>query len=117
MTKLTMKAAQKPQTSKSGSKSNLRMNKHELRADLIFVVISSFLSTLIVFLFDIHQSFFPGASWLPPSKYLFSDPLPYYILVPFGTLLGFFIFKILFFAYIEEEKALGRSKKQSTRKR
>ena len=80
-----------------------RVTKNELIADAVFLLISGFASFLIVFLFDIHHSFY---EWPMKMKFIFQTPYPYFIFITAGTLIGFFVIKALLFGIREEQTAL-----------
>jgi hypothetical protein len=77
-----------------------RITREELIADFTFLSVSAFLSLLLVFLFDIHHSFY---KWPIKIVFIFANPYPYLVFVPIGTFLGFFIIKLLLFGLKEEE--------------
>ena len=77
------------------------ITKEELIGDTIFLLISAFVSFLIVFLFDIHHSFY---TWPIKLKFIFKTPDPYLVFVPIGTIIGFIIIKLILFGFKEEEK-------------
>ena len=76
------------------------ITKREIIADLIFLAIPAFISFIIIFLFDIHRSFY---EWPIKLTFLFKTPGPYLFFGFFGTILGFFIIK-LFLLGMKEEK-------------
>lgn len=82
---------------------NLRITKNEIIADIILLLVSMAVSTIAIFIFDIHWSFYPGNSLLPPNKYIFTTPTPYYVGIPLGGILGFILLKLLFYAFMREE--------------
>jgi hypothetical protein len=77
-----------------------RITKEELIADVIFLSVSAFICFLLVFLFDIHHSFY---HWPIKIEFIFTNPYPYLIFVPAGTFAGFFVIKLLLFGLKEEE--------------
>jgi len=77
------------------------ITKEELKADAIFLLLSAFTSLLIIFLFDIHPSFY---EWPFQLKFLFKTPYPYLLFTPLGAILGFLLIKILLIGIKEEEK-------------
>jgi hypothetical protein len=81
------------------------ISKHELIADALYFFLSAFLSFLAVFVFDIHHSFYPGNHLYPPT-FIFTSVNPYIFGILFGGFIGFFLLKIMFWAFIEEEAAL-----------
>jgi hypothetical protein len=81
------------------------ISKHELIADVLYFSLSAFVSFIAVFIFDIHHSFYPGNTIYPP-KFIFDSINPYIIGILFGGFLGFFLLKVLFWAFVEEEAAL-----------
>jgi len=91
-----------------------RISKDELIADALYLIVSLFVSALALYIFDIHQSFYPGQSVLPPSKYVFTTLTPFLVGVPIGGIIGFFILKIISFAFMEDELA---HEKEKVRKR
>lgn len=76
------------------------VTKRELIADVIFLAISAFISEIIIFLFDIHRSFY---EWPIKISFLFKTPYPYFFFGLIGMFVGFFIIKLLLFG-IKEEK-------------
>ncbi|MBU4267206.1 MAG: hypothetical protein KKE96_08285 [Candidatus Altiarchaeota archaeon] len=77
------------------------ITREELIADAIFLFISAFISFTIVFLFDIHRSFY---SWpIFPLRFIFKTYQPYVLFTLIGTILLFFIIKLLIFGIKEEE--------------
>lgn len=76
-----------------------RVTKEELVADLIFLFISGFISGLVVFLFDIHQSFY---SWPIKLKFIFTSWQPFILFTLIGTIIIFFLLKLLLFGFKEE---------------
>ncbi len=76
------------------------ITKGELIADLIFLVISALVSLAIIFLFDIHRSFY---EWPIKLTFIFQTPYPYVLFTFIGTILGFFVIK-LFLLGMREEK-------------
>lgn len=75
------------------------ITREELSADAIFLFISGFISAVMVFLFDIHQSFY---NWPITLKFLFGTPYPYFIFISIGTFVGFFVIKLLLLGFKEE---------------
>ena len=79
------------------------ITKNELIADIIFLIIAFVISLAIFFIFDIHWSFYPGNTIFPPNKYIFKEHTVYYAGIPLGGIVGFFLLKVLFFAFMENE--------------
>jgi hypothetical protein len=77
------------------------VTREELIADVIFLAVSSLISFLVVFLFDIHHSFY---GWPMALEFIFKNPYPYLMFVPLGAMIGFVIIKLLLFGFMEEEK-------------
>jgi lysylphosphatidylglycerol synthetase-like protein (DUF2156 family) len=77
------------------------ITKEEFIADVIFASVSMFASALIIFLFDIHHSFY---SWPMKIDFIFKTPGPYFVFIPIGTIIGFFLIKIILFGFKEEER-------------
>jgi len=98
-----------------------KISKHEIIADIIFIIVGMFVAFLAVLIFDYHWSFYPGETIFPPSKHIFKTPTPYYVAIPLGGLIGFLVLKLLFYAFMEEESAIkemkwtgyGKKKKRS----
>ncbi|HLC68551.1 MAG TPA: hypothetical protein VJH24_01825 [Candidatus Bilamarchaeaceae archaeon] len=88
------------------------IDKGEIAADLLYFFIAMLVSAILIFLFDAHWSFYPGETVYPPSKRVFGDLVPYYVGVPLGGLLGFFILKLIFFAFATERKAHERTRQR-----
>lgn len=83
-----------------------RPSSHELAADFLYILTAMVVSLLAIYVFDIHWSLYPGETIFPPSRRVFAEDLtPYYIGVPAGGLVGFFILKLIFFAFMEEKEA------------
>ena len=76
------------------------ITKEEIIGDLIFLLVSAFVSFLIVFLFDIHHSFY---EWPMTLKFIFKTSYPYFIFVPIGAIIGFFIIKLILLGFKEEK--------------
>lgn len=75
------------------------ITKKEIVADLTFFSVSLFLSFSGVFLFDIHHSFYPEHMSFPPREFIFNSPIPYVVGILGGGIIGFFLFKLLAFAF------------------
>lgn len=83
-----------------------RPDRHELIADALYILIAAIVSMLAIFVFDIHWSLYPGETIFPPSRRVFGGDLTtYFIGVPAGALVGFFLLKLIFFAFMEEKEA------------
>lgn len=80
------------------------ITKEELIADILFLFIAAFVSFLIIFLFDIHHSFY---QWPFILKFIFKTPYPYFIFIFAGAIIGFFIIKLLLVGINEEKKKVG----------
>ncbi|MFQ6010104.1 MAG: hypothetical protein ACE5J7_03235 [Candidatus Aenigmatarchaeota archaeon] len=76
------------------------ITREELVADAIFLFISAFVSFLFVFLFDIHHSFY---EWPFTLKFIFKTYHPYVLFTFIGTIIGFFIIKLLLIGIKKEE--------------
>ena len=88
-------------------------DKEEIVADSIFFLASAFLALLATFIFDVHQSFYPGHVLF--DKFIFTSSEPYYIAFFAGGLVGFFVLKFLAFAFYEEEIEFDKNRKRSKR--
>ncbi len=94
-----------------------KISKEEIIADLLYLFVAMAVSGITLFIFDIHWSFYPGNTIFPPNKYIFTDHTIYYVGIPIGGLLGFFLLKVLFFAFVENEIATGKlPRKKRSRK-
>lgn len=89
-----------------------KISKEEIIADLIFIIVGALVSFILIFIFDIHWSFYPGETIFPPSRNVFLSPEPYYYGIPIGAIIGFFILKLVSYAFMEEEIAKGLLKKK-----
>lgn len=78
-----------------------KVTKEEIIADAIFLSISAIISFLIVFLFDIHHSFY---EWPFSLKFIFKTYKPYLLFTFVGTIVGFFLIKLFLLGIQEEEK-------------
>jgi len=87
-----------------------KVSKHELVGDAVILLVAVLVSAVLVFVFDIHWSFYPGEEILPPSRKVFTTWEPYILGILVGGILGFFIIKLLFYAFMEEEKAVEEKK-------
>ncbi len=81
-----------------------KISKHEIYSDITLFIAAVLIATGVIYIFDIHWSFYPGNQILPPSKHIFTTPEPYYIGVPIGTIAIFIILKLILFAFVEEER-------------
>lgn len=92
-----------------------RISKEEIIADILYLLVAMAISGLALYIFDIHWSFYPGNSIFPPNKHIFQEPTVYYTGIPLGGIVGFFLLKILFFAFREDE--IAHIDKKGTKKR
>jgi len=81
-----------------------RINKDELIADGVFILISFIASFAVVFLFDVHHSFYEVP--ILPLKYIFKTAEPYYYFTFVGTIVLFVLIKLFIYGIQEDEKAL-----------
>jgi hypothetical protein len=88
------------------------ISKEEIVADIIYFFVSALVSFIAIFVFDIHWNFYPGGTSFPPEKHIFQTYDPYYYGVLGGAIVGFFILKLVAFAFIENEIAVGILKKK-----
>jgi len=79
------------------------ITKKELIADFIFLLVAFIIAFLMLYIFDIHWSFYPGENIFPPSKYVGLSKKVYLIGSLLGAIIGFFIIK-LFLIGVKEEK-------------
>ncbi|MFH1784985.1 MAG: hypothetical protein ABH842_01020 [Candidatus Micrarchaeota archaeon] len=89
-----------------------KISKEEIVADVIYIFISALISFIAILIFDIHWSFYPGETVFPPSRNVFLTPEPYYYGIPIGAIIGFFILKLVSYAFMEDEIAKGVLKKK-----
>ena len=82
-----------------------------LKEDLYILLLSSFISFLMVFLFDIHWSFY---TWPLQLKFIFNSIQPYIYFISIGSMIGFFTIKTLFYIFIKEEQ-LYKTKLRKTK--
>ncbi len=85
------------------------INRDELIADVIFIIISFISSFVVVFLFDVHHSFYEWPFF--PLKFIFKTPEPYYYLTLIGTIVLFVLIKLFMYGIQEDEKALEEREK------
>lgn len=78
-----------------------KISKGEIIADLIFLAIPAIITAIVVFLFDIHHSFY---NWPMELKFIFKTAYPYLIFIPIGAIVGFFLLKLIAFGFKEETK-------------
>ncbi len=82
-----------------------KISKEEIIADALYLLVAMAISGIAIFIFDIHWSFYPGETVLPPSRHIFETALPYFVGIPIGGIVGFLFLKIVFFAFVEDERA------------
>jgi hypothetical protein len=75
------------------------VTKDELRGDVIFIAISALVSFLVVLFFDLHHGFY---DWPLEMVFIFDSPMPYLMFIGIGTVIGFFILKLLVYGLKEE---------------
>ena len=80
-----------------------RITKNELIADAIFIFIPAILTIVGLFLFDIHQSFYPGHE--PFEERIFQSWMPYLLGGLLGGILGFWLIKLFLYGIQKEEDA------------
>jgi len=78
------------------------ITREELIADVIFLFISSFISFALVFLFDVHHSFYERPIY--PFKFIFKTHHPYLLFISLGTIVGFLLIKLFLFALREKNQ-------------
>ncbi|VVC03796.1 Uncharacterised protein [Candidatus Bilamarchaeum dharawalense] len=82
-----------------------KISKEEIIADGIYLFVGALAAFIAIFIFDIHWSFYPGETILPPSRHIFQTLDPYYFGIPLGAIIGFFVLKLVYFAFVEDEIA------------
>jgi len=78
-----------------------RVSREEIIADLIFFFVPAVIVLILIFLFDIHQSFYNPPYY--PFKFLLNDLWIYIGGALLGGLIGFFLIKLFLFGVKEEE--------------
>lgn len=76
-----------------------KVTRDELVGDMIFLAVSALVSFLAVLFFDLHHGFY---EWPLKLVFIFDSPMPYVMFVGLGTILGFFILKMLVYGLKEE---------------
>jgi len=79
-----------------------KITKEEIISDLIFFLIPAFVSFCVIFIFDIHHSLYEFPIF--PLKFVFQTKFAYLIGIPTGSLVGFFMIKLVIFGIHESEK-------------
>jgi hypothetical protein len=87
-----------------------KISKHEIIADLVFILIGMLAAFIAIFIFDIHWSFYPGNTIFPPNKHIFTTPTPYLVGVPLGGLAGLVVIKLLYYAFAQQDEAIEETK-------
>lgn len=88
-----------------------KVGKEEIIADLVFLIISSLVTEIALYIFDIHWNFYPGGQLFPPAQHIFVDRSIYLWGGLLGAIVGFFIIKLFLFGLKEEEVLWVRNKK------
>lgn len=81
-----------------------KVTHRELIVDLILIAIAFIISLAALFIFNIHWSLYPGETLFPPSKTVGISFNTYVSGTLIGTLVGFFILKLLLIGVKEEVK-------------
>lgn len=50
-----------------------RIEKEEIIADFIFLLVSFIITLITLYIFDIHWNFYPNGQLFPPEKHVFTD--------------------------------------------
>ena len=87
----------------------LKVTHEEILADFVFILVGFLLSVLALFIFDIHWNFYPGGTLFPPEKYIFQEKSVYVWGGLLGSIIFFFIIKLLLVGIREEESRWGRT--------
>ncbi|MBN2102107.1 MAG: hypothetical protein JW716_04520 [Candidatus Aenigmarchaeota archaeon] len=82
------------------------ISRDELIADGIFIFISFIASFAVVFLFDVHHSFYEMPVF--PLEFIFKTTEPYYYFTFVGTIALFVLIKLFIYGIQEDEKALEK---------
>lgn len=77
-----------------------KITQDEIFADIIFFCISGFITFIFVFFFDIYPSFLHQPFSL---NFAFTNPNPYWAIVPPGSIVGFILIKLFLYAFKREE--------------
>ncbi len=87
-----------------------RIEKEEIIADFVFLLISFIITVIIIFFFDIHWNFYSWEQFLSPEKHVFTDKIVYIWGGLIGAIIGFFIIKLFLFG-LKEEEIVWKNKK------
>jgi len=91
-----------------------KIEKEEIIADFVFLLISFIITIIALYVFDIHWNFYPDGQLFPPEKYVFTDKSIYLWGGLIGAIVGFFVIKLFLFGLREEENIW---EKESSRRR
>ncbi len=80
-----------------------KVEREEIIADFVFLVLSFIITVLLLFIFDIHWNFSPGGQLFPPEKHIFPSKFIYLWGGLLGAVIGFFLIKLFLFGLKEEE--------------
>jgi hypothetical protein len=86
------------------------ITRRELVADLIFLIFSFLVSLLALYIFDIHWSFYPGNTLIPPSKHVGISYQVFLIGSLIGAIAGFFLIKVFLLGVKVEEQIWKKTK-------
>ena len=78
-----------------------RVDREEIIADAIFFLVPAVIVFLVIFFFDIHQSFYNIPYY--PFEFLLNDAWIYLGGTLLGEMIGFFLIKLFLFGVKEEE--------------
>jgi hypothetical protein len=81
-----------------------KIQRDELFADFMFLLIAYVISVIMLFIFDIHWNFYPGGHLFPPEQFIFENRSIYFWGAGIGSLVGLFVIKFFLLALKGEEK-------------
>ncbi|MBM3308757.1 MAG: hypothetical protein FJ045_00185 [Crenarchaeota archaeon] len=89
-----------------------RIEKEEIIADFIFLLLSFITTEIMLYIFDIHWNFYPGEQLIPPAKHIFTDTSIYLWGGLTGAIIGLFLIKLFLLGLKEEEKIWKKQKRK-----
>ncbi len=89
-----------------------KIERGEIIADAIFLLVAFFLSIIALFIFDIHWNFYQGGQLFPPAKFIFADRSIYLWGGLIGAIAGFFLIKLFLLGVKEEENVWKENKRK-----
>ncbi len=87
-----------------------RVQREEIIADAVFLVVGFLITVLALFIFDVHWNFYSLGDFLAQKHSIFADKSVYLWGGLIGSLVIFFIIKLFLFGLKEEEIVWKRKK-------